>query len=395
MNTNISCLYESVILEQQVNYFILENKYISLNEANSKGILSKIKNFIIEKIQSFIRIIGKFIGIIRNFLSNFFPFLKKKNNDAKGKCKNINKVMINTVDVKKAAEWIDDIKDIIFVSELNTNLNLDVALGYLNNKNDSFKFKKDDLDKSKEYLKDTIEMFKENKEKISKIGDGEIVTVNQPLSTITNFYNKFESEVKIFQDNLQKHEKYMNEVLRKCKTITIDGVDDESQRQTMMNLSIEYFTSENSCITTGYNKIINIIQTMNPTKVLNAVEKYPDVAGKYDTIEQALTNNNTDKLREYVASIFYNSRDNLNGEIDAMLGYIEVRGIKIKDDKLNGKLISDGKDTYTDEDFKKAVYELEKNFCGERINDVKKIGKALYGKDELAKKNSKKGIYGI
>lgn len=395
MNTNISCLYESVILEQQVNYFILENKYISLNEANSKGILSKIKNFIIEKIQSFIRIIGKFIGIIRNFLSKFFPFLKKKNNDAKGKCKNINKVMINTVDVKKAAEWIDDIKDIIFVSELNTNLNLDVALGYLNNKNDSFKFKKDDLDKSKEYLKDTIEMFKENKEKISKIGDGEIVTVNQPLSTITNFYNKFESEVKIFQDNLQKHEKYMNEVLRKCKTITIDGVDDESQRQTMMNLSIEYFTSENSCITTGYNKIINIIQTMNPTKVLNAVEKYPDVAGKYDTIEQSLTNNNTDKLREYVASIFYNSRDNLNGEIDAMLGYIEVRGIKIKDDKLNGKLISDGKDTYTDEDFKKAVYELEKNFCGERINDVKKIGKALYGKDELAKKNSKKGIYGI
>lgn len=395
MNTNISCLYESVILEQQVNYFILENKYISLNEANSKGILSKIKNFIIEKIQSFIRIIGKFIGIIRNFLSKFFPFLKKKNNDAKGKCKNINKVMINTVDVKKAAEWIDDIKDIIFVSELNTNLNLDVALGYLNNKNDSFKFKKDDLDKSKEYLKDTIEMFKENKEKISKIGDGEIVTVNQPLSTITNFYNKFESEVKIFQDNLQKHEKYMNEVLRKCKTITIDGVDDESQRQTMMNLSIEYFTSENSCITTGYNKIINIIQTMNPTKVLNAVEKYPDVAGKYDTIEQALTNNNTDKLREYVASIFYNSRDNLNGEIDAMLGYIEARGIKIKDDKLNGKLISDGKDTYTDEDFKKAVYELEKNFCGERINDVKKIGKALYGKDELAKKNSKKGIYGI
>lgn len=88
-------IYESIILEQQVNYFILENKYISLNEASDKkGILSKIKNFIVEKIQSFIRIIGKFIGIIRNFLSKFFPFLKKKNNDAKGKCKDINKVMI-------------------------------------------------------------------------------------------------------------------------------------------------------------------------------------------------------------------------------------------------------------------------------------------------------------
>ena len=60
--------------------------------------------------------------------------------------------------------------------------------------------------------------------------------------------------------------------------------------------------------------------------------------------------------------------------------YVESKGIKLKDDTLDGKLISDGKMAYTDEDFARAVFMLKKNFCNERIADVKKIGKALYKK---------------
>ena len=37
---------------------------------------------------------------------------------------------------------------------------------------------------------------------------------------------------------------------------------------------------------------------------------------------------------------------------------------------------------YTDEDFAKAIFQLKKNFCDERINDVKTIGEKLYGKNK-------------
>ena len=47
---------------------------------------------------------------------------------------------------------------------------------------------------------------------------------------------------------------------------------------------------------------------------------------------------------------------------------------------LNGELVSFGKDTFTDEDFARAVFELKRNFCKERIADVKKIGTTLYKK---------------
>ena len=46
------------------------------------------------------------------------------------------------------------------------------------------------------------------------------------------------------------------------------------------------------------------------------------------------------------------------------------------------QLVSDEKSEYTAEDFSEAVFLLKENFCKERINDVKKIGKALYGNNK-------------
>jgi hypothetical protein len=99
---------------------------------------------------------------------------------------------------------------------------------------------------------------------------------------------------------------------------------------------------------------------------------------KYEPIEKAIEENDIDTLRGLIGTICYTSRDFSNSEFDEVVAYVISKGIKLKDDKLVGDLVSAGKTTYTEDDFTSAVYELKKNFCDERINDVKKIGKALY-----------------
>ena len=94
---------------------------------------------------------------------------------------------------------------------------------------------------------------------------------------------------------------------------------------------------------------------------------------RYDVIENGIANQDIKALREALGSICYTSRDFSSGEFDDMVKYVESKGIRIKDDRLVG-------------DFAKALFELKKNFCDERIEDVKIIGKKLYGLEEQPKK---------
>lgn len=101
---------------------------------------------------------------------------------------------------------------------------------------------------------------------------------------------------------------------------------------------------------------------------------------KYDFIEKGILQNDVKALRESIGSICYTCRDFSNGEFDEVVRYVLAKGIKLMDDTLVGELVSTGKETYTDEDFARAIFELKKNFCQERIADVKKIGTTLYRK---------------
>lgn len=101
---------------------------------------------------------------------------------------------------------------------------------------------------------------------------------------------------------------------------------------------------------------------------------------KYEAIENGIANNDIKALREAIGSICYTCRDFSDGEFDEAVRGVESRGIKIKDDRLIGNPVTSSQKTaFTDEDFAKAVFELKKNFCDERIADVKKIGTTLYG----------------
>ena len=104
----------------------------------------------------------------------------------------------------------------------------------------------------------------------------------------------------------------------------------------------------------------------------------------YEAIEKGIENHDVAALREAIGSICYTCRDFSNGEFDAVV----KRGIKLREDQLIGEAtISSRKTSFTDEDFAKAVFYLKGNFCDERIEDVKKIGKTLYASE--SKKSNK------
>ena len=98
---------------------------------------------------------------------------------------------------------------------------------------------------------------------------------------------------------------------------------------------------------------------------------------RYETIDEAILNKDIPTLRESIGNLCYLSRDFSDPEFDEVIEYVISKGIDLKDSELKGDLVSVGKDSYTNEDFSKAVYWLKENFCDERIEDVKKIGKAL------------------
>ena len=110
---------------------------------------------------------------------------------------------------------------------------------------------------------------------------------------------------------------------------------------------------------------------------------------KYDAIENGIANDDVKSLREAIGSMCYINRDFSNTEFFEVIKYVESKGIKLKDKTLIGNTISSQKSEFSDEDFAKAIFELKRNFCDDRIKDVETIGKKLYGKKTTPIKTAK------
>lgn len=105
---------------------------------------------------------------------------------------------------------------------------------------------------------------------------------------------------------------------------------------------------------------------------------------RYEVIEECIQSRDIEGLRVAIGNLCY-TRFGFFNEFDEAIPYVESKGIDIKE-AYNGEplIFKEGKTTYTDDDFAIAVFELKNNFCDERIADVKKIGKALYGQSAPA-----------
>ena len=61
--------------------------------------------------------------------------------------------------------------------------------------------------------------------------------------------------------------------------------------------------------------------------------------------------------------------------------YVLQQGIEVFEQYDGKKLLSDENKNLSDEDFSDAVFQLQENFCRQRIDDVKNIGMRLYQTD--------------
>lgn len=104
---------------------------------------------------------------------------------------------------------------------------------------------------------------------------------------------------------------------------------------------------------------------------------------RFGDLDRWIENKNISMLRQALGTSIYACRDFSDGEFDGAVRYVEAHGIKLKEPYDGKELISDSKpeSEWTDRDFTDAIAELKMNFCDERINDVKKIGKKLYSKN--------------
>lgn len=98
---------------------------------------------------------------------------------------------------------------------------------------------------------------------------------------------------------------------------------------------------------------------------------------KYKIIEKALAEKNKASLKRALGNIIFADRNFSTNEFNDVFRYINDK-IEILEPTLIGELISEEKSEYNDSDFNNAVFELTENFCKERIEDVKKIGRTLY-----------------
>lgn len=89
-------------------------------------------------------------------------------------------------------------------------------------------------------------------------------------------------------------------------------------------------------------------------------------------------------LKGAFVAIIFSDRNFSSGNFDSTLKYVvSETDLKIFESFDGSQLLSEKikSGNVTEDDFEEAVYDLKINFCMERINDVKKLGEFLYGKN--------------
>lgn len=74
----IEAFYESTILHQQISYYILKEEYTYILNEDDESILTKIKDFIIDKLIKLKDLLGRVFNYIKKFFTETIPNLFKK-----------------------------------------------------------------------------------------------------------------------------------------------------------------------------------------------------------------------------------------------------------------------------------------------------------------------------
>lgn len=111
-------------------------------------------------------------------------------------------------------------------------------------------------------------------------------------------------------------------------------------------------------------------------------------------VQECIENSDVRGLKGALVGIIFSDRSFKSGDFDNTLSYIKNKtNINIMERFDNGELLSNkiNSGKVTEDDFEEAVYNLKVNFCEERIKDVKKLAKVLYGKNNAIQTTGRAG----
>ena len=111
-----------------------------------------------------------------------------------------------------------------------------------------------------------------------------------------------------------------------------------------------------------------------------------------ELVKECIIDNDIVGLRGALIAIILSDMDFTKGRFDNTLKYLEDNNINIYDPYNGEELMSKVKSSYEEKDFQDAIFNLEKNFCKERIKDVKIISKSLF-RTSINKNNEYKKEY--
>lgn len=206
--------YESLILEQQINYFILESNYGSICEAEQKkSILEKIKDFFsvrIEKVLSILKAIKEFIvKLFTKIIPANYKYIKMH---LKDKLKNKNKEY-TTIDIYQIKKNIDILNNFNIYGPVKDRIlpsYIDLENVVCSEYYDKFieNIKRKNIGKYQEYISDEKEYQELSNIKQIKISYSEIFNMYSGMKKISNFKNKMfdrvSEELINFKDSFKK-----------------------------------------------------------------------------------------------------------------------------------------------------------------------------------------------
>lgn len=121
-----------------------------------------------------------------------------------------------------------------------------------------------------------------------------------------------------------------------------------------------------------------------------------------DKLKHYIEQKDLDAVREHIGTMIYTDRAFLHGEFESAVNYVieECYMTELFEsfNPLPPLKSKSGTTDFKEADFTEAVFELKSNFCRERIEDVKTIGRYLYKQmqsetENTMKKNNKKNLF--
>ena len=370
MNNNITgILYQSNILCQQINYYIIENNYI--NFINEKVVGVNFKKTIIEKLKGFIKILKDIWEKVKYFFTEYIP---KKWKALKDK---INKKKENNDESKGKKQTIKtyNLNEIINKYKLLVNL--------FDNIEDNFK---EGEDVKEDNIKSGIEKDMENSEKYYNTIKENGYTEEYDIDDLNDIINKCYSEspnISKLSRLIKEKEKRLEKYAKESAEVKGKPEISEDSKKDLEKYAIE-MSQEIKIVIKYQSEILNLIKKYNDlmyTEIERILKpnEFEFVSFENQELEKAIKNKDKLWLKAALINTIWNDPSLKHGEVNRLISIIKSKLPDFFEEEkaqLNEYREAD-KNKWNQDYFTDLTYWFRENPALSRLNYIFRVGKEI------------------